>query len=76
MLELHYSDIISYAINRLATEFARDKQETLKGLRQYIERTDHHRSLGSNYYEEMDESGPCYAIRDRSGVAREGSEPS
>ena len=76
MRELHHSDIISYALNRMATEFARDKQEMLKGLQQYMERTDHRRSLGGNYYEEMDESGPGYAIRARSGVTSESSETS
>jgi hypothetical protein len=30
---LHHSDIVTYALTRLATEYARDKQETLKGLR-------------------------------------------
>jgi hypothetical protein len=30
---LHHSDIVTYALTRLASEYARDKQETLKGLR-------------------------------------------
>jgi hypothetical protein len=30
---LHHSDIVTYALTRLATEYARDKQETLKGLK-------------------------------------------
>src|SRR5271165_391661 len=32
---LHHSDIVTYALTRLATEYARDKQETLKNLRRY-----------------------------------------
>jgi amino acid transporter len=71
MRDLHHSDIISYALNRLATEFARDKQITLKGLEQYIGRTNQRRSLGNNYYEEMDESGPGYALRSGSEVPPE-----
>jgi hypothetical protein len=74
MRELHHSDIISFALNRVATDFARDKQETLKDLQQYLERTDHRRSLGSNYYEQMDESGPGYAIPARSGVTQNRNE--
>jgi hypothetical protein len=35
MQELHHSDIVTYALTRLATEYARDKQEVLKGLRRY-----------------------------------------
>lgn len=62
MRDLHHSDIISYALTRMAAEFARDKQETLRGLHQYIEKMGSRRSIG-NYYEKMDESGPGYAIR-------------
>jgi amino acid transporter len=32
---LHHSDIVTYALTRLATEYARDKQETLKELRRF-----------------------------------------
>jgi amino acid transporter len=35
MQGLHHSDIVTYALTRLATEYARDKQETLKNLRRY-----------------------------------------
>ena len=31
--KLHHSDIVTYALTRLASEYARDKQETLKGLK-------------------------------------------
>jgi len=73
MRDLHHSDIISYALTRLGTEFARDKQVTLKGLEQYIERTNQRRALGSSYYEEMDDSGPGYSIRPGSGLHPETS---
>jgi amino acid transporter len=33
MAKLHHSDIVTYALTRLASDYARDKQETLKGLR-------------------------------------------
>ncbi len=33
LTSLHHSDIVTYALTRLATEYARDKQETLKGLK-------------------------------------------
>jgi amino acid transporter len=35
MQGLHHSDIVTYALTRLATDYARDKQETLKNLRRY-----------------------------------------
>jgi hypothetical protein len=76
MRDLHHSDIISYALTRLAAEFARDKQETLEGLHRYMERTGERRSLGSSYYEEMDESGPGYSIRSGSEVTSDKSRTS
>jgi len=33
LASLHHSDIVTYALTRLATEYARDKQETIKGLK-------------------------------------------
>ncbi len=37
MQGLHHSDIVTYALTRLATEYARDKVETLKDLRRYTQ---------------------------------------
>jgi hypothetical protein len=34
---LHHSDILTYALTRLAAEYARDKVETLKDLRRYTQ---------------------------------------
>jgi amino acid transporter len=63
MHHLHHSDILTYALTRMASEFARDKNETLKGLEKCIAETNNRRGLGSQYYEELDESGPGYTIR-------------
>jgi hypothetical protein len=60
----------------MATEFSRDKQTTLQGLRQSIERSSSKRALGSTYYEDMDESGPGYSIRSSPDVAFEQIEQS
>jgi amino acid transporter len=38
---LHHSDIVTYALTRLATEYARDKVETIKELRRYTQDEDH-----------------------------------
>ena len=35
MQGLHHSDIVTYALTRLASEYARDKQEIVKELRRY-----------------------------------------
>ena len=63
MEQLHHSDIITYALSRLANEFARDKQETLKGMRECMDQVHNRRGLGRSFHEEMDEKGPGYSIR-------------
>ena len=63
MQDLHHSDILTYALTCLATEFARDKQGTLKGLQQCIDETNNRRGLGSSRREDMGEAGPGYFIR-------------
>ena len=63
MHDLHHSDIVTYALTRMATEFARDKQETLEGLQQCIEEINTRRGLGNSRYEEMDDAGPGYGVR-------------
>jgi hypothetical protein len=35
MQDLHHSDIITYALTRLAGQYAREKQEILRDLRNY-----------------------------------------
>jgi hypothetical protein len=62
MQDLHHSDILTYALTRMATEFAQDKQGTLKGLQQCIDEANRRRGLGRSRHEELDEAGPGYAI--------------
>jgi hypothetical protein len=72
MQDLHHSDILTYALTRMATEFARDKQGTLKDLQKCIDESHHRRMLGGSRHEELDEAGPGYAIRaPRAGVKTE-----
>jgi hypothetical protein len=63
MQDLHHSDILTYALTRMAAEFARDKQGTLKDLQKCIEESHHRHGLGALRYDEVDEAGPGYAIR-------------
>jgi hypothetical protein len=62
MEDLHHSDILSYALTRVAKEYSQDKQATLHGLRQCIEETALRKILGGTRFE-LDESGPGYSIR-------------
>jgi amino acid transporter len=63
MQNLHHSDILSYALTRMATEFARDKEGTLKDLQRCIEENHQRHRLGSVRYEELDEVGPGFSIQ-------------
>jgi hypothetical protein len=74
MKDLHHSDIVTYALTRMAAEFARDKQGTLKGLEKCMHETHSRHGLGTSHYEELDETGPGYAIRARANLSHEDSE--
>lgn len=66
MRDLHHSDIVTYALSRMASEFAGDKEGLLAGLQRHLQRSHQRRGLGNIYHEEMDKSGPGYAIRTKS----------
>jgi amino acid transporter len=75
MRDLHHSDIVTYALTRMAAEFARDKEGTLRGLQSYLKRAAQRRGLGKTYHEELDESGPGYTIRTHSEVLSDKENP-
>jgi amino acid transporter len=72
MHELHHRDIVTYALTRLASDYARDKQEIIKELRRHSSEP---RSVGSSTQPSpRDESGsqstyPIPAPRPPSGVS-------
>ncbi|HEX3436850.1 MAG TPA: APC family permease [Pseudacidobacterium sp.] len=49
MQGLHHSDIVTFALTRLAVEYARDKQETLRDLRRYTSDGTRKTTLGVPY---------------------------
>ncbi|MBT9329768.1 APC family permease [Paracidobacterium acidisoli] len=49
MQNLHHSDIVTYALTRLAVEYARDKQETLTALRRHAQDGNRSAPLGLSY---------------------------
>jgi hypothetical protein len=63
MHDLHHSDILSYALTRMASECARDRERTLEDLQKCIEDNQHRHGLGSLRFEELDKVGPGYAIQ-------------
>jgi hypothetical protein len=64
MPELHHSDIITYALNRLAAEFARDREGTMKDLRQSIADANSHQRLGATHFPSREHNGPEEGRRD------------
>ncbi len=62
MQDLHHSDILTYALTRLANEFAHDKQATLTDLQRCIDETNQRRGLGNARHEDFDETGPGYFL--------------
>jgi hypothetical protein len=73
MRSLHHSDIVTYALSRMASEFAHDKDGLMSELSHYLQRSNHRRGLGNTYHEEMDKSGPGYSIRPKAASLPEQS---
>jgi amino acid transporter len=63
MQQLHHGDIVTYALTRLASDYARDKQETLKGLRRSIQDSNNPRTLQQLRLPREREAGSDYTVR-------------
>jgi hypothetical protein len=61
MQNLHHSDIVTHALTRLAAEYARDKQETLIGLRRRVQDGTQGARLGKG--SQGPQAGIDYAVR-------------
>jgi hypothetical protein len=46
MQGLHHSDIVTYALTRMAMDYARDRQETLRDLRRFTQDSGRDSRLG------------------------------
>src|SRR6201996_3140615 len=62
MQALHHSDIVTYALTRLAIEYARDKQETLREMRRYTGDGSKKTNLGAGVYPKLGKEGLDYSI--------------
>jgi amino acid transporter len=63
MQNLHHSDIVTYALTRLASEYARDKQETLRGLRRCVQAAEEPNAIDSPLSARITGSGFDYTVR-------------
>jgi amino acid transporter len=59
---LHHTDIVTYALTRLASEYARDKVETLKELRRYAQGDHQDDNLLNHIPQGPARRGPQYSI--------------
>jgi amino acid transporter len=62
MQGLHHSDIVTYALTRLAIEYARDKQETLRDIRRYTSDAGSGATLGGSSSPKLGQEGLDYSI--------------
>ena len=62
MHDLHHSDVISYALTRMASEFNRDREGTLRDLRKSIEEQNNWQRLGSPRYDSLDGESLDYSV--------------
>jgi hypothetical protein len=62
MENLHHSDIVTHALTRLAAEYARDKEETLLGLRRRVHEDSVTARLGE-VRNPITQPGKEYAVR-------------
>ena len=63
MEQLHHSDIVTYALTRLASEFATDKEGTAVELLRNIKDGGQRRGLGStSRFEDISEAAPGYSL--------------
>lgn len=62
MQSLHHTDIVTYALTRLASEYARDKEETMKDLRRYTQRAHRDENMISHMPQGPAGSAPMHGI--------------
>jgi amino acid transporter len=54
MQDLHHSDVITYALTRMAAECSRDREGTIRGLRQSIADSGKHLRLGTSRFDHLE----------------------
>ncbi|HEX4650869.1 MAG TPA: APC family permease [Granulicella sp.] len=72
MPQLHHSDVITYALTRMAADFARDREGTVKDLRQWIAEAHSHHRLGSSHFHELEETAAqCVPEKEQAEVTHD-----
>ncbi len=63
MQDLHHSDVVTFALTRLALEYSTDKSRTLQELQKSIEDGSQRRGLGSSSrFEDITDEAPGYSL--------------
>jgi hypothetical protein len=63
MHHVHHSDIVTYALTRLASEYTHDKQKFTQDLSACLDELHRNKGLGITRYERIEKHGPGYSIR-------------
>ncbi|MGI4980353.1 MAG: APC family permease, partial [Janthinobacterium lividum] len=72
MDHLHHSDIVSYALNQLAAEYANDKEKTAQALHSSIEEQSLRRGLGGmSRFEDAGDDSPGYSLTSTNNTAED-----
>ena len=61
MHDLHHSDVISYALTRMASEFTRDREGTLRGLQTSIAEQSTKQRLGGPRFDAFETDALDYS---------------
>ncbi len=76
MEHLHHSDIVTYALNRLASQYATDKTETVTQLHVSIEEQSQIRGLGAiSRFQDTESDGPGYSLTAANNPNEDATQP-
>jgi len=60
---LHHSDVVTFALTRLATDYVHDRDETVRSLQQNLAEIQQPKEFGSKRFDRLEKLGPGYSIR-------------
>ena len=72
MEQLHHSDVVTFALNRLAEQYASDRTNTVEQLHLSVEQQSLRRGLGGvSRFQDTDEDGPGYSLQSANNAGQD-----
>lgn len=62
MQHLHHSDILTYALTRMAAEYSEDREGTLDRMKEAVATISHQKGLGTQLFTTLDDERPGYGL--------------